>query len=103
MKRKHEILKGKKLSKYQKKVLHVISDSSENNYILEVWEMNTLKSTYTITDGENDLEDIRESTMDKLRQFDFLWNKQLPSSFEVIRTKHYIPERFRVQVFLACM
>lgn len=100
---KHEILKGKKLTEYQKKVLHVISDSSENNYILEVWEMNTLKSTYTITDGENDFEEIRKTTMDKLLQLDFFRSKKLPSSFEVIRTKHFIPERFRAQVFSACL
>lgn len=100
---KHPILKGKKLTEYQKKALHVISDANEKNYILEVWEMNTLKSTYTITDGDNDLEDIRSSTMKKLLQFDFIKTKKLPSSFEIIRTKYYIPEKFKAQVFSACI
>lgn len=101
--KKHDVLKGKKLSEYQKKVLHVISDSNEKNYILEIFEVNKVKSTYTITDGENDFEDIRQSTMNKLKQFHFLLNKVLPSSVGVIRTKYYIPERFRAQVFIACL
>lgn len=103
MSKKHAILDGKKLTEYQKKALLVISDAREQNYILEVWEMNTLKSTFTITNGEDDFEDLREPTMDKLRSFQFLWSKQLPSSFEVIRTKYYIPERFKAQVYVACL
>ena len=100
---KHEILEGKKLTEYQKKVLHVISDSRENNYILEVFDVNEVKTSYTITNGEDDLEDERESTMKKLKSFDFIRSKILPSSDMIVRTKYFIPERFRVQVFLACL
>lgn len=103
MKKKHEILKGKKLSEYQKKVLHVISDSSEDNYILEVFDINECKTTFTITNGTDDFEDVRQSTMDKLRSFDFLWTKLLPSSDSIVRSKYYIPERYRAQVYIACL
>lgn len=100
---KHEILEGKKLTEYQKKALHVISDSSENNYILEVFDVQQLKTSYTITNGDDDFEDIRESTMKKLKSFNFLYSKILPSSDRIVRTKYFIPERFRAQVFLACL
>ena len=100
---KHEILEGKKLTEYQKKVLHVISDSSENNYILEVFDVQEVKISYTITNGEDDFEDITEATMKKLKSFNFLHSKILPSSDRIVRTKYFIPERFRVQVFLACL
>lgn len=100
---KHEILEGKKITEYQKKVLHVISDSSENNYILEVFDVNEVKTSYTITNGEDDFEDVRESTMKKLKSFDFLRSKILPSSDRIVRTKYFVPERFRAQVFIACL
>lgn len=100
---KHEILKGKKLSEYQKKVLHVISDSSENNYIIEIFDVQEVKTSYTITNGEDDFEDVLESTMKKLKTFDFIRSKSLPSSDRIIRTIHFIPERFRAQVFIACL
>lgn len=100
---KHKILEGKKLTKYQKNVLHVISYSSENNYILEVFDVQEVKTSYTITNGEDDFEDIRESTMKKLKSFDFLHSKILPSCDRIVRTKYFIPERFRAQVFLACL
>ena len=100
---KHEILEGKKLTEYQKKVLHVISDPMENNFILEVFDVNQVKTSYTITNGEDDFEEVRESTMKKLRSFDFLLSKILPSSDRIIRTKYFIPERFRAQVFIACL
>lgn len=100
---KHEILKGKKLSEYQKKVLHVISDSSENNYIIEIFDVQEVKTSYTITNGEDDFEDVLESTMKKLKTFDFIRSKSLPSSDRIIRTIYFIPERFRAQVFIACL
>lgn len=100
---KHDFLKGKKLSEYQKKVLYIISDSSEKNYILEVFDVHEVKTSYTITNGEDDFEDVKESTMKKLKSFDFLSSKILPSSDSIVRTKYFIPERFRYQVFLACL
>lgn len=103
MKKKHEILGGKRLSEYQKKVLHVISDSKEKNYILEIFDVNEVKTTYTLTNGTDDFEDIRESTMHRLKQFGFLSYEMLLSSDRILRIKHFIPERFRVQVFIASM
>lgn len=103
MKKKHEILEGKSLSEYQKKVLHVISDSTEKNYILEIFDIHEVKTTYTLTNGSDDFEDIRESTMHRLKQFSFMSHKILPSSDQVLRVKHFIPERFRAQVFVACL
>lgn len=87
---KHEILEGKKLSEYQKKVLHAISDITEKNYILEIFDAYEVKTTYTLTNGTDDFEDIRESTMHRLKQFSFMSHKILPSSDHVIRVKHFI-------------
>ena len=81
----------------------MISDSRENNYILEVFDVNEVKTRYTITNGEDDFEDVRESTMKKLKSFDFLSSKILPSSDRIIRTKYFIHERFRAHVFIACL
>lgn len=100
---KHEILQNKKLSEHQKKTLSVISDSRENNYILEVFDMDEMKTTFTVTNGEDDYVDLRESTMKKLWQFDFMFKKIMPSSERIIRMKHFIPEKFRYEVFKACL
>jgi len=100
---KYEILEGKKLTEYQKKVLYMISVSGDENYIIEVFYVNRIKKKYVITNGNDDFEDLTESTMNILRQFDFLHSKILSSSEIIIRTKYFIPERFRVDVFLACI
>ncbi|MDD4636504.1 MAG: hypothetical protein PHV66_02695 [Bacteroidales bacterium] len=97
----NEILTGQKLSEYQKAVLIVLTTGK--NYILEVFDIQEVKTTYTLTNGEDDFEDIRASTMRKLKLFDFISSKVLPSSEMIIRTKYYIPEKFLHQVFLLCL
>ena len=99
----HEILQNKKLSEHQKKILSVISDSIENNYILEVFDIDKMKTTFTVTNGEDDYADLKESTMKKLWQFNFIFKKILPSSDRIIRMKHFIPKKFRHEVFKACL
>jgi hypothetical protein len=100
---KNKIFYGRKLTEYEKKVLHLISDSSESNYILEVIDVNTGEIRYTITNGEDDFQDVRVSTMKKLKLFYFLRSKYLPSCDRIIRAKYFIPERFRSEVFSACL
>ncbi len=97
----HKILKGIRLSEYQKKVLYVLS--TEKSYILEIFDIHEVKTTYTLTNGCDDFEDLRKSTMAKLKSFNFITSKVLPSSETVIRTKYFIPEKFRHEIFLACL
>ena len=99
MKTQTEILEGKRLTKHQKNVLGLIS--GENCYILEIFDINEVKTSYIITNGEDDIEDVRELTMKKLKSFDFMRSQILPSSDRIIRTKHFIPEELKVKVYLA--
>ena len=80
-----------------------MADGSEKNYIMEVFDLDEMKTTFTLTNGDDDFEDVREVTMKKLWQFDFMHKSVLPSCDRIVRLKHFIPEKHRYDVFKACL
>ena len=92
----------KKLTPHQKSILSVISNANENNYILEVFDIREVKSTYTVTNGEDDFLEVRNNTMEILKKLSFMYYTLMPSSDIILRQKHYISKKYRDAVFLYC-
>jgi len=75
----------------------------ENLYILEILNFNEdCKMTFTLTNGEDDIKDLRPITAERLKKLEFILPEHLPDSVELLRTKYYIPENMRIAVLLAC-
>ena len=86
-----------RLSKFQKNLLKQMID--EKLHIIEIMDWtNDFKTTYTVTDGENDYFDIRKRTFKAIEPL--LNYKQLCGSVEISRRKHTIKGEFLS--FLAC-
>lgn len=89
------------LTAFQKEVLKQMI--LENLYILEILDFNKdCKMTFTLTNGEDDIKDLRPITAERLKKLEFILPEYLPDCVELMRTKYYIPENMRTAVFLAC-
>ena len=89
------------LTSFQKGVLKQII--LENLYILEILDFNEdCKMTFTLTNGEDDIKDLRQITAERLKKLEFILPEHLPDSVELLRTKYYIPDNMRTAVLLAC-
>lgn len=89
------------LTTFQKEVLKQMI--LENLYILEILDFNEdCKMTFTLTNGEDDIKDLRPVTAERLKKLEFILPEHLPDCVELMRTKYYIPDNMRTAVFLAC-
>lgn len=89
------------LTSFQKGVLKQMI--LENLYILEILDFKEdCKMTFTLTNGEDDIKDLRPITAERLKKLEFILPEHLPNCVELLRTKYYIPDNMRTAVLLAC-
>jgi len=69
-------------------------------YIIETFYIGNMKHTSILTNGTNDICTIRTDTMNKIKSLCCILNLIQPSSVDVINTKYYLYEKFKVQVLM---
>jgi hypothetical protein len=92
-----------KLSNYQKSILYVMSNAEENNYVLEVFDTRNQKYQYILTNGEDDFDIIRYSTIKVLENMDIFKIKDSPSSDTIVRQKIFLDPKVKDDVFRSCL
>lgn len=89
------------LTRFQKDLLKQMI--YENLFIVEILDFRgDFEFTYTLTNGDDDIKDLRQVTFEKLKNLDFISHQILPGCTEILRTKYFINENMRVPVLLAC-
>src|SRR5574343_178127 len=89
------------LTRFQKDLLKQMIYA--NLYIIEILDFRgDFEFTYTLTNGHDDIKDLRQVTFEKLKKLDFINHQILPGCTEILRTKYFINENMRVPVLLAC-
>lgn len=89
------------LTRFQKDLLKQMI--YENLFIMEILDFRgDFELTYTLTNGDDDIKDLRHVTFEKLKNLDFINHQILPGCTEILRTKYFINENMRVPVLLAC-